>query len=102
MNESQYHHLYDWQWRKASKAFLEANPLCADHKRLGRTVAATVVDHIIKHEGDKKLFWQRENWQSLCAHCHNSHKQRCEKSGIVAGCDVSGIPLDPNHHWSDE
>jgi 5-methylcytosine-specific restriction protein A len=30
-----------------------------------------VVDHIIPHKGDKKLFWSRDNWQSLCLSCHN-------------------------------
>lgn len=32
---------------------------------------ATVVDHIIPHRGDQKLFWDRGNWQPLCEHHHN-------------------------------
>lgn len=32
---------------------------------------ATVVDHIKPHRGDKKLFWDRGNWQPLCEHHHN-------------------------------
>ena len=31
----------------------------------------TVVDHIIPHRGDQKLFWDRSNWQPLCEHHHN-------------------------------
>jgi 5-methylcytosine-specific restriction endonuclease McrA len=38
------------------------------------------VDHIIPHRGDKRLFWHRANWQPLCAPCHNSIKQRQERS----------------------
>ena len=39
----------------------------------GKLTPATVVDHIIPHRGDKKLFWDERNWQALCESCHN-HK----------------------------
>jgi 5-methylcytosine-specific restriction protein A len=39
----------------------------------GRYRKATVVDHIIPHRGDEKLFWDRDNWQALCKSCHD-HK----------------------------
>ena len=67
---------------------------------LGRTTAATVVDHIKPHRGDDRLFWDFDNnVQSLCKPCHDRHKQRIERSGTEAGCDVDGIPLDAGHHW---
>lgn len=66
----------------------------------GQVVAATIVDHVIPHRGDQQLFWDKSNWQSLCKHCHDSHKQRIEKSGRESGCDVSGIPIDKTHHWN--
>lgn len=91
---------YGYRWQKAREGYLRKHPLCADHGRRGQIVAATVVDHVIPHRGDSKLFWDSGNWQSLCKHCHDSHKQRLEKSGIDAGCDLSGIPLDSNHHWN--
>jgi len=37
----------------------------------GRYRKATVVDHIIPHRGDEKLFWDRDNWQALCKRCHD-------------------------------
>jgi len=40
---------------------------------------ATVVDHRIPHRGDKRLFWDRNNWEPLCASCHSGHKQAREK-----------------------
>ncbi|MDR5009433.1 HNH endonuclease [Agrobacterium fabacearum] len=40
---------------------------------------STVVDHVIPHRGDKRLFWFRGNWQSLCTPCHSSTKQRQEQ-----------------------
>ena len=30
-----------------------------------------LLDHIIPHRGDQKLFWDRSNWQPLCEHHHN-------------------------------
>lgn len=62
-------------------------------------VPATVVDHKIPHRNDMELFWDRDNWQGLCKCCHDSEKQRLEKSGTIAGADENGIPIDPAHHW---
>lgn len=67
---------YDGKWREARAAFLAAHPLCAEHQREGKTVAAVVVDHKIPHKGDKRLFWDRANWQSLCSDCHNAKTAR--------------------------
>lgn len=39
-----------------------------------------VADHTIRHGGDADLFWNADNLQCLCAPCHNSHKQRAERS----------------------
>ena len=70
-------------------------------KRMGYTTAAQVVDHVIPHKGDEVLFFDRENVQSLCKTHHDSSKQRAEKRGVAEiGCDASGWPLDPNHHWA--
>lgn len=90
---------YGGRWQKARATWLRAHPLCKMHADMGQVVAATVVDHIEPHRGDMKLFWDTSNWQSLCKACHDRHKQRLEKSGAVVGCDMSGLPLDPNHHW---
>ena len=70
--------------------------MCA---RQGHTVAAQVVDHIIPHKGDARLFWDADNWQSLCKLHHDSTKQRIESGGREVGCDVSGTPVDAGHHW---
>ena len=61
---------YGRQWRKASKAYLQAHPLCVECGKAGRITPATVVDHIQPHRDDHELFWSRENWQPLCAACH--------------------------------
>lgn len=62
---------YDGKWRKARLAYLAKHPLCVKCKEAGKLVAATVVDHIVPHKGDYKLFWDSENWQPLCKECHD-------------------------------
>lgn len=62
---------YDARWRKARKQFLKIHPTCVECERDGRFTAAIVVDHIIPHKGDMKLFWDRSNWQALCKECHD-------------------------------
>jgi len=91
---------YSYQWQQARARYLKEHPLCVMCQKLGRVEAAHVVDHITPHRDDKKLFWDRSNWQALCDHCHSSHKQRLEKTGRQAGCDASGAPVDPLHPWN--
>jgi len=62
---------YGHKWRKERLDYLAVNPLCVTCKTNGNIVAAVVVDHIIPHKGDEKLFWRRSNWQALCIVCHN-------------------------------
>jgi len=91
---------YGYRWQQARAGWLRKHPLCVRCDQSGLIQAAEVVDHIIPHRNDMVLFWDRSNWQSLCGPCHNSYKQRLEKSGREAGCDASGKPLDPRHHWN--
>ena len=62
---------YNSRWRRARKQYLQTHPLCVECMKDGRYVKATVVDHIVPHRGDQKLFWDRSNWQGLCEHHHN-------------------------------
>lgn len=62
---------YNKKWQKARARYLKEHPLCAECLRNGRAVTATVVDHIKPHRGDPILFWDEENWQSLCKPCHD-------------------------------
>jgi len=73
--------LYGAMWRKASAAFLAANPLCRICKEQGKVVLAKEVDHIIPHKGDYDLFWDESNWQTLCK-MHHSQKTAKEDGGF--------------------
>lgn len=90
---------YDSKWVKARAGYLAKHPWCVMCAEQGQRVPATVVDHKRPHRGDMKLFWDRDNWQGLCATHHSSTKQRAERSGVLRGCDAQGNPLDPDHPW---
>lgn len=74
---TRWHALYhDPRWRRAAAAFLAAHPLCADCAELGVIEAAREVDHITRHRGDARAFWDRTNWQPLCKRCHSRKTAR--------------------------
>ncbi|MGN8819199.1 HNH endonuclease signature motif containing protein [Oribacterium sp. HCP28S3_H8] len=62
---------YGSRWRRESKKFLQLHPFYEECLRHGIATPATVVDHIVPHRGDPKLFWDRSNWQALCKRCYD-------------------------------
>jgi 5-methylcytosine-specific restriction enzyme A len=100
---------YDSRWRRARARYLAEHPLCASCLAEARLTAATVVDHLMPHGGDRQLFWDGQ-WQGLCKPCHDSKtvrdgRWRRQSRGEqqvrhVRGCDIYGMPLDPNHPWN--
>ncbi len=62
---------YDARWRRESKRFLRVHPLCIRCFEEKKITKATVVDHVIPHRGDERLFWDQNNWQALCKHHHD-------------------------------
>ena len=62
---------YGAEWRAARRAYLQRYPLCAACMKRGVISPATVVDHVIPHRGDQRLFWDQGNWQPLCKSCHD-------------------------------
>ncbi|QRZ15395.1 HNH endonuclease [Paracoccus methylovorus] len=79
---------YGRSWEKARKVFLARpeNRFCkwpgCDLGHKGGPALASHVDHIIPHKGDSALRDDPRNWQGLCAHHHNSAKQRLERRNI--------------------
>lgn len=68
--------LYDTSaWRKLRKDHLRREPLCRACVAAGRTMPATVLDHItpVNEGGD---FWDSQNHQPLCASCHAAKSAR--------------------------
>lgn len=76
--------LYNWSWwRRVSKHFRAAHPLCAECERQGKVTAAQVVDHITPHRENPNLFFDENNLQSLCSKCHGAKSAR-ERIGVEA------------------
>lgn len=57
---------YSNEWDKARRHYLKENPLCVVCGGKANTV-----DHINPHKGDKRLFWDKSNWQSMCRKHHS-------------------------------
>lgn len=70
---------YSSSWDKASITYRKQHPLCVGCMAIGRYVAVAAVDHIQPHNGDQRLFWDSDNWQSACAWHHDVVKQRLER-----------------------
>lgn len=64
------------EWRTGRLQHLQRHPLCVDCAELGAVVEATEVDHIEPHRGDRRKFFRRSNWQSLCKSCHSRKTAR--------------------------
>jgi len=71
------------EWRKLRVAQLRREPWCRMHAAKGEHVGASHVDHIKAHRGNRALFFDPSNLQSLCVTCHNKVKQSHERSRFV-------------------
>jgi len=71
------------EWKQLRESWLKFNCWCVLCREIGIRRQATVVDHKIRHGGNRAIFFDRTNLQSLCKTCHDSTKQRMEKSGKV-------------------
>lgn len=89
------------RWKKLRLEILAQQRWCQCPHHKGKYVKAQVVDHIIPHKGDSRLFWDRTNLQALTKECHDKFKQSEEKGGrgFNQGCDAQGNPLNDLDHW---
>lgn len=62
---------YGARWDKERKAFLRLNPFCVMCGYDDKVIFAKVVDHRKPKKGDDPAFWDKTNWQPLCATHHN-------------------------------
>lgn len=85
---------YTGEWSAASADYRRNNPLCIGCFAVGRYEAATVTDHIVKHDGDHQLFWDRDNWQASCKWHHDVVKQRLEDMAARGQVGRPALRLD--------
>lgn len=85
-------------WQKLRATVLEGEPLCRQCTQYGLHTPATDVDHISGDPSDNTL----DNLQPLCHECHSRKTARDHGKQVYGGCDVNGIPLDPEHPWNKQ
>lgn len=85
-------------WQRLRAQVLAEEPLCRDCAARGLVTPATDVDHM-DNNGDNNA---RSNLAALCHSCHSIKTAEDMGKRTTRGCDVNGIPLDPNHHWNIE
>jgi 5-methylcytosine-specific restriction enzyme A len=66
---------YTRQWEPLQAEFIRLHPAYAF---CGTT--SKHVDQIRTHKGNPALFWNWNNLQAFCEHCHNGVKQRQERA----------------------
>jgi 5-methylcytosine-specific restriction protein A len=59
------------RWQDLRRYVLNKQPLCVECLKNNRITPATVVDHIKPHKGNKDLFYDINNLQSMCKSCHD-------------------------------
>lgn len=75
------------RWRVLRQEVLHRDRYTCQWPGCGRVLGAKhpapdspVVDHKRPHRGDERLFWSRDNLQTLCkSPCHDKHKQALEQ-----------------------
>jgi 5-methylcytosine-specific restriction protein A len=90
------------RWQRLRRQKLQQHPLCEACLQLGHIEPAVAVDHRTPINAGGAPYPPLEKLASLCASCHNA-KTRSEQLGenfMTKGCDVFGMPLDPNHPWN--
>lgn len=97
---------YDSQWRKVRALKVEKDPFCERCLRKKPKLYVPikvkingnygVVHHIKPISTHPHLRLVMDNLESLCFVCHEIEEGRMRFSG----CDVNGLPTDPNHPWN--
>ena len=73
------------RWQKLRLTIWRRDLFTCQWPGCGRVTADTsqlVADHKVPHRGDERLFWDENNIQTLCSHCHSSKKQRAERAAM--------------------
>jgi len=98
----EYQYLYKTkQWQRLRAEQLRKYPYCQCPHHKEKKELAAVVDHISPHKGNRRLFFDRNNLQSMTKTCHDAFKQSQERggAGFDKGCDEMGQPLNKEHSW---
>ena len=85
-------------WKKMREAHLIKEPVCQFCLAVGRVNGTDlIIDHVTPHRGNRKLFFNRENIQTLCRSCHDSRKRMLDLDGYDPQVGADGWPVDQEH-----
>lgn len=76
------------RWKRLRLAIFVRDLFTCQMEGCGRIEGSTallVCDHVKRHGGDERLFWDARNLQTLCKPCHDSRKQREERAAGLKG-----------------
>lgn len=80
--------MYDHDWEKYRIKYLALNQKCYSCGD-----KSTVVDHLVPHQGDEKLFRKTDNHIPLCQICHN------KVTALFDRRHRAGINVNPKIQW---
>lgn len=93
-------------WQRLRRLKLSETPLCETCALRGRKVIAEAVDHIVSIASGGDAFPLLDGLRSLCTPCHSTKTNAIDRRGgkgvAIKGCDVNGLPLDPDHPFMGE
>ncbi|MEZ1953708.1 HNH endonuclease [Pseudomonas asiatica] len=89
-------------WKELRAQVLAEEPLCRWCLARGLYVPSTDVDHIKDSREDYSDDNRRENLTAMCRECHSLKTARDMGKRVHLGCDVNGMPIDPDHPWNRE
>jgi len=94
---------YGSKWKIAREIYLANHPSCINAGKPGCTNDATCIDHVVDHKGNASRFWNRNNWQPMCHHCHSVKTAKAMTRPVrEPAFDVGGMPTDEGHHWNNQ
>lgn len=88
------------EWQAIRRRRFAVEPHCRFCAASGQISRAASCDHIKPHRGDRSLFFDFNNTQSLCRRCHDSTKQKQERRGYSDEIGSDGLPVDPMHPFN--
>lgn len=85
---------YTPEWDRLSRQHRIEHPLCLGCEAMGLVEAATQVDHIVPHQGDRDKLLDPHNLQSCCDWHHNAVKQKLEQLWFEGTISITDLRLD--------
>lgn len=85
---------YTAAWDRAAATYKRRHPLCLGCEAVAVVAVCEVIDHIIPHQGDPALMWDRANWQPACRWHHDRIKQQLEHLWRVGRITAADLRLD--------